>query len=217
MTFNEIAAFVVKKCGVDSLAARTNALSYALFRFDMIWGGRTWRMSQRVHSQVVPADVQVVTLTDPSLEKMINARWGSDLPLRGLAADLVFRADPAAWTGKGQTVGYVEIPKVDDKITLRLIKAPSKAEELLCLCKRKCPVLTGADVPPLEGATQAVVAYTMGDFVQGDLRQYSKAQIHFSEAAAHVQTMIENDTNQAAVAQQLTPEMGDSAGEIPWR
>jgi len=218
MTLAEYASFCAKKVGIDDNLTREEAKAYARLRWKMIWDLRTWRGSLVTHSQAVPAATSEVTLTDTTLGKMVNARWGETESLEGVAADLPFRTDPAAWNTVGKSVAYIERPKDSlGRIVLRLVPAPEVGKDLLCLCKRKCPELTtDLSEPQLEGVDQAMQAYVLGDLCQW-LRQYSKADKHYMEAGGHVQTMIDNDTHQSAASQRLTPEGNDYPGELPWR
>lgn len=220
MTRAEIATFVAQSLGIDDNITRDQAAKFCAARWKMIWDLRLWKQSLVTHTQTVPANSQEITLTDTTLDRMVNARWGTDQQVEGVAADLAFRTDPAAWSEAGTFMGYVERPKDSEKrIVLRLLRAPTEQKDLLCLCKRKCPELTlDASEPTLNGVDQALIAYTFGDMLRFN-RQFAKADSLFAEGKAHVDQMIQIDEQQAAGSQRLVPDDGGNhyAGWIPWR
>lgn len=218
MTLLDYATFVARSVGIDDNITRDQAKRFAQLRWKMIWDLRLWSQSLVTHTQAIPADTQEVTLTETTLDRMVNARWGTNQQVEGLAADIAFRVDPGAWTESGTFQGYVERPKDSSgRIVLRLLRAPTEAKDLLCLCKRKCPeLLLDTDEPQLNGVDQALLAYTHGDVLRW-LRQFSKAQMLFEEGRAHIDQMIQIDEQQAAKSQRLVPDGFDSPGSVPWR
>lgn len=218
MTRSEIATFVAQSLGIDDNITRDQAAKFCAMRWKMIYDLRLWTHSLVTHSQTVPAASQEITLTDTTLDRMVNARWGTDQQVEGVAADLAFRTDPAAWSETGAFQGYVERPKDSEgRIVLRLLRAPAQEKDLLCLCKRKCPELTtDASTPIFNGVDQALIAYTFGDMLRYN-RQFAKANELYAEGKAHVDQMIQIDTQQAARSQRLTPDGTDYPGMVPWR
>ena len=218
MTRLEYATFVAQALGIDDNITRDQAAKFAAFRWKMIWDLRLWKQSQVTHTQTVPAASQEITLTDTTLDRMIAARWGTDQQVEGVAADLAFRTDPAAWSETGTFQGYVERPKDSQgRIVLRLLRAPSQEKDLLCLCKRKCPELTGdSSTAQLNGVDQAIISYTFGDMLRFN-RQFAKANELYAEGKAHIDQMIQIDEQQAAGSQRLTPDGTDYPGRLPWR
>ncbi|MBS0229461.1 MAG: hypothetical protein JSS23_12320 [Proteobacteria bacterium] len=219
MTLYELADFCSQAVGIADNITRDQAKTFIRHRWRMLWGSRTWKQALVTHTQSVPAGTHEVTLTDPILDRMINARWGESQALEGVAPDLAFRTDPRAWDQQGQIVGYTEWQKAaDGLLVIRLMYAPIETKDLLCLCKRKCPeLLTDSSVPQLTAVDQALMAYGQGDLYRW-LRQFSKANQLFEEGAAHVAQMISIDTDQSATSQRLVP--GGSAdaypGAAPW-
>ena len=218
MTRSEIATFVAQSLGIDDNITRDQAAKFCAMRWKMIWDLRLWTQCLVTHTQSVPAASQEITLTDTTLDRMVNARWGSDQQVEGIAADLAFRTDPAAWSETGAFQGYVERPKDSEgRIVLRLLRAPTQTKDLLCLCKRKCPELTtDSSNPTLNGVDQALIAYTFGDMLRFN-RQFAKANELYAEGKAHVDQMIQIDEQQAARSQRLTPDGNDFPGMVPWR
>lgn len=219
MTFYDLGDFCAKAVGIEDNLTRDKAKEFIGLRWKMIWDSRPWKQALVTHTQTVTAGTQEVTLTDPNLDRMVNARWGGSQALDGVAPDLAFRTDPRAWDSTGQILGYTERPKaVDGLLVIRLLRAPVETQDLLCLCKRKCPALVNnSDVPLLSGVDQALLAYGQGDLYRW-LRQFTKADQLFQEAAQHVATMISIDSDQSANSQRLVPESGGNPhpGCLPW-
>lgn len=218
MTRLEIVTFCAQTVGINDNLTRDQATEFVKLRWKMIWDLRLWKQALVTHTQAVPAESDEITLTDTTLDRMVNARWGADQQLEGIAADLAFRTDPAAWDTVGPFQAYVERPKDSEgRIVLRLLRKPDQAKDLLCLCKRKCPELTADGTSPqLNGIDQALIAYTTGDLLRW-LRQYSKAQVLHQEGRAHIDQMVQIEEQQAAGSQRLTPDGDSYPGALPWR
>lgn len=219
MTLLELADFCAQSVGIPDNVTRDQAKTFIRHRWKMLWNSRLWKQALVTHTQSVTAGTQEVTLTGPTLERMVNARWGESQSIEGVAPDLAFRTDPRAWDQAGTVLAYTERPKAaDGLLVIRFLYAPSETKDLLCLCKQKCPELsTDASEPLLSGADLALAAYGQGDLYRW-LRQFSKARELFEEGAAHVAQMISADSEQSATSQRLVP--GGSSlecpGALPW-
>jgi len=218
MTRLEIATFCAASVGLQDNITRDQAAEFVALRWKMVWDLRMWKQALVTHSQTIAAGTQEATLTDTTLDQIIAARWGDSRQLEGVAPDVAWRTDPGAWSETGALVAYTQRPKDSSgRIVLRFLRAPDVQQDLLVLAKRKCPELTlDTDAPTISGADQCLIAYTTGDLLRW-LRQFSKAQLLFEEAKAHLDQMIQIDDHQSAGAQRLTPDGTDYPGAVPWR
>jgi hypothetical protein len=218
MTRLEIATFCAASVGLQDNITRDQAAQFLALRWKMVWDLRLWKQAQVTHAQTVAAGTQEATLSDTTLDQIIAARWGDSRQLEGIAPDVAWRTDPAAWSETGTLVAYTLRPKdAAGRIVMRFLRAPDTEQELLVLAKRRCPELAlDTDAPLISGADQCLIAYTTGDLLRW-LRQFSKAQTLFEEGKGHLDQMIQIDEQQSAASQRLVPDGTDFPGTVPWR
>lgn len=88
---------------------------------------------------------------------------------------------------------------------IKLLQGPSTATSVLCLCKRRCPIISeDADEPLLTNIDNALVAFAQSDMLERQ-RQYAKAAAKAQEAAGQLKIMLNLELEQSASEQRLIP------------
>lgn len=219
MTLQQIVDFTTRKTGVTELEAREEAADYAAARWAMIWNHAIWRQSRHHDTVTVPAGEAVVELP-PEFDLVHAIRIGGVQMLQpSLDIDALFM-DPAGRDQPGTPSSFAVMGKSSaGRVRIRLHRPPSEPATLLVIGKLPFPPLVNPTDTPMgiPGVVECLIAYVLGDLQQG-LRQYAKANEHFTEAAALLAKAVEIETHQNADVRRLipTPQMLECDVDNSW-
>lgn len=233
MTLSELATFITTKLADTDSASVTVCKDFINRRYQMIWDSAIWTETLGIVSQSVAANETTTTIsTAPSitfyqsasvpttyLDFPVAAKFtqtGYDDGLEIVGQDWVsfFQIDPNQWNDVAQRranpTGWTPLPKDGSGyMRIKLIPTPIVAGTVYCLGKLKWVSLGNSDTPALRGIDNALLAFAEGDMLER-ARQYAKAQVKYTEAAAQIQIMRDIEKGQQQLNSMITPSyLGD--------
>lgn len=211
MTLEEIAEYCAAMTGMKDNVTRADALSFAKFRWKMIWGRAFWVQSKMEQPFEVAAEQKEVLL-GTEFDFAVAARWGRDRELIVTSDITLLRTAPLALDTTGSVMGFDPLPRTNDGARIRLYYLPKTADTLLVIGKRRCPELDASFEPNISGGEETLTAFVLGD-LQRKRRQYAKANEHYAEATGHLANMLAIEREQAASDMRIVPHESVTDGE----
>lgn len=233
MTLSEMADFVTTKMmdtESDSVAICKDFINR---RYHMIWDSAIWSESLGTVSQPVLINVADVTLsTAPSvfyyptsssvagtkLDFIVAAKFvptGEESGSETINSDWAtfFQTDPGLFENvssrRAFPSNYVNLPKdASGYCRIKLVPATSQAGNVFALGKLKLQDLGDNDSAVIRGVDNALLAFAEGDMYERS-RQFSKSQVKFTEAAAHIQIMKDLEKGQQQSISRIIPHIND--------
>lgn len=205
MTLLEIATFCAETLGMTDNLTIEQAKKFARARWKMVWDAANWKQAHLEVLDTVPAGVEEVEL--PAEAAFVTGvRIAGNRELLPSDATTQLAVDPMGFGNGGPTYAFSPMPKSDTGAArIRLHRKLDQAQELLVICKRKCPELAAdGDTPLIAGIDQCLIAFTLGDLYRW-LRAFPKANELYSEATAHLMQMKQIETVQTAQTVRLIP------------
>jgi hypothetical protein len=209
MKVADMVDFVCRKVGQTDEQSREACREFVVARYRMLWDRALWRESKTAFSVSVAAGTAEVELpSDPKLESVLALRWGDRQELAHIDRETLLRMDPEAWHKEGEPLAWENAGAGGEtgNLRVRLFQRPREGGTLLVFGKLALRKEVGDEEEPvLTGATTALLAFAEGDMLERK-RQYAKAQLKFSEAQSHVETMIDNEMRQAGAGARIIPD-----------
>jgi len=232
MTLTELANFVTTKLSdtdSDSVAVCKDFINR---RYQMVWDSGLWTETMGVSSKAVEAEDTEVTLDGvPSVTFYQSSSAPDtfvDFPVAmkftetgqddgvGLLNDnwmTFFQIDPNAWENiasrRANPTNFINLPKDSDgKCRIKPVPVPKSDGTIFVLGKLLWVALGETDTPALNGIDNALLAFAEGDMLERS-RQYSKAQIKFTEAASQIQIMRDMEKGQRQSISRIIPYVYD--------
>lgn len=232
MNLDEIVNTVKTKIHDTSSGAAAAAKTFAALRYKMVWDTQLWRDSLAMTSQAVPAETQVVTLAEPSVDLVVAVAIG-DQGITPANFETTFISAREAFNVSGQTVSFVSVSRTNSGLSrLRLLSPPASATTVHVLYKSKIRIIRQGQsvfstlvddgdesvIPAADLALTALVEADMLEYKQA----YAKAQAKQSEALTLLGVARNSERSQAASRFEISAEgLGewtrddwDSAGGI---
>ena len=230
MTLTELADFVTTKLSDTTEDSVTICKDFVNRRYQMIWDSGLWTETMGVASEGVSAgDTEVSLSTAPTIffyqtSSDTSADRRIDFPValkftksgkedgNMLLNDswmTFFQIDPNAWenisTRRSTPTNFMNLPKdASGFCRIKPVPVPDAAGTVFVLGKLKWVELGATDTPALNGIDNALLAFVEGDMLERS-RQYSKAQIKFTEAASHIQIMRDMEKGQRQSISRIIP------------
>lgn len=233
MTLSELAAFVTTKMMDTEADSVSICKDFINRRYHMIWDAAVWTESLGTVTQPVLINVADVTLsTTPSmfyyptsssvtgtkLDFIIAAKFvptGEESGAETINSDWAtfFQTDPGLFENvssrRSFPSNYVNLPKdASGYCRIRLVPATSQAGNVFALGKLKLQNLGDSDSAVIRGIDNALLAFAEGDMYERS-RQFSKSQVKFTEAAAHIQIMKDLEKGQQQSITRIIPQIND--------
>jgi len=232
MTLTELANFVTTKLSDTSSASVAVCKDFVNRRYQMVWDSGLWTETMGVSSKAVAAEDTEVTLDGvPSITFYQSSSAPTtfvDFPVAmkftetgqddgvGLLNDnwmTFFQIDPNAWENianrRTNPTNFINLPKDSGgKCRIKPVPVPKSSGTIFVLGKLLWVALGDDDSPALNGIDNALLAFVEGDMLERS-RQYSKAQIKFTEAASQIQIMRDMEKGQRQSISRIIPYVYD--------
>lgn len=233
MTLSEMADFVTTKMMDTEPDSVVICKDFINRRYHMIWDSAIWSESLGTVSQPVLINVADVTLsTAPSvfyyptsssvagtkLDFIVAAKFvptGEESGSETINSDWAtfFQTDPGLFENvssrRAFPSNYVNLPKdASGYCRIKLVPATSQAGNVFALGKLKLQDLGDNDSAVIRGVDNALLAFAEGDMYERS-RQFSKSQVKFTEAAAHIQIMKDLEKGQQQSISRIIPHIND--------
>lgn len=219
MTIDDIAKFALEKYERVDASHLFRLRSMIKRRYQMIWDQHPWREALVVASQSVTgvgsitAATGVVEIDSATMELVMSARWNS-AELLPIEKGAVFQLDPASLDSVGTPAYFAnDVLASDGSPQVRLYPYPQTTGTLVTLGKKKFTVPADTDTPKLPGVEPALIAFAEADLMER-IGMPDKATAKFTEAAAHVQRLLELERRQSAQMTRLIPWMEGEPGLV---
>lgn len=231
MTLTEIASQVTTTMSDTDSASVTTCKNYINNRYRMAWETSLWTPSLGVVSESVSADATTITIssdpsvfyyptsstvasTAPRMDFPVAVKFtetGQDDGFEVLGADWVkfFQLDPNIWNDvasrRSTPENFVNLPKdASENCRIKPMPVPNKAGTAYVLGKLKFTELGDSDSPAIQGLSNVLIAYAMGDMLERSM-QFQKAQAKFTEATQLLGICRDLDRVQQDTTMQIIP------------
>ena len=233
MTLSEIASFVCTKMMDTEAPSVAVCKDFIKRRYQMIWDSGVWTESLGTVSQAVTANTAEVTLSSnptvfyyptsattvgTKMDFIVAAKFvktGEEDGQETVNSDWAtfFQIDPGIFENvsnrRNFPANYANLPRdASGNCRIRLIPATSTDGTLFALGKLKLQNLTDNDTPVIRGIDNALLAFAEGDMYERS-RQFQKAQVKFTEAAAQIQIMRDLEKGQQQSVTRIIPVVND--------
>ena len=228
MTLTELSNFVTTKLSDTDSSSVSVCKDFINRRYQMIWDSGLWDETLRVASKAVTAqDTEIVIDSTPTITFYQSSsapitkidfpvairftKTGDTDGIDVLNEEWVtfFQLDPNIWNNvssrRATPTNFINLPKDGSgNCRMKPVPVPDAAGTLFVLGKLKWVTLGDDDSPILNGIDNALLAFAEGDMLERS-RQYQKAQLKFTEAAAHVQIMRDLENGQKQNISRIIP------------
>ena len=228
MTLTELADFVTTKLSDTTEDSVTVCKDFVNRRYQMIWDSGLWTETMGVASKAVAAEDTEITLDGvptitfyqsssapttfidfPVALKFTKTGKDDGVMLLNESWMTFFQIDPNAWenisTRRSTPTNFMNLPKdASGFCRIKPVPVPKDAGSVFVLGKLQWVELGATDTPALNGIDNALLAFVEGDMLERE-RQYSKAQIKFTEAASHIQIMRDMEKGQRQSISRIIP------------
>lgn len=233
MTLSEMADFVCVKMMDTEEESVVACKSFINRRYHMIWDSAIWNETLGAVSQPVLANTSEVVFETPPqtfyypsslyssgtfLDFIVAAKFvptGEEAGSEIINSDwfTFFQTSPGIFedtvTNRGRPSNFVSIPKSQGGLCrIKLVPVTSTAGVVFAIGKLLLANLGDTEAPVLRGIDNALLAFAEGDMYERS-RQFSKAQVKFTEAAAHIQIMKDIEKGQQQSITRIIPQSND--------
>jgi len=232
MTLTELADFVTTKLSDTAPDSVSICKDFINRRYQMVWDSGLWTETMGVSSKAVAAeDTEIVLDGVPSITfyqssstpttfidfpvalKFTETGKDDGIMLLNDSWMTFFQIDPNAWENvtnrRANPTNFINLPKDSGgKCRIKPVPVPKSAGSVFVLGKLKFVELGDTDSPALNGVDNALLAFAEGDMLERS-RQYSKAQVKFTEAASHIQIMRDMEKGQMQSTSRIIPYVYD--------
>tara|TARA_R110000751_G_scaffold238309_2_gene339167 strand:+ start:158 stop:883 length:726 start_codon:yes stop_codon:yes gene_type:complete len=228
MTLTELSNFVTTKLSDTDSSSVSICKDFINRRYQMIWDSGLWDETLGVASKAVSAeDTEIVIDSTPTITFYQSSsvpitkidfpvairftKTGDTDGINVLNEEWVtfFQLDPNIWNNissrRATPTNFINLPKDGSgNCRMKPVPVPDAAGTLFVLGKLKWVTLGDDDSPILNGIDNALLAFAEGDMLERS-HQYQKAQLKFTEAAAHVQIMRDLENGQKQNISRIIP------------
>lgn len=194
MTLDAMAAFVCAKVGKLDDYSKTLCAGFINRRYQMVWDAEEWK-DTKYYTAVTPSPADRVTIPT-TVDRVTGVRFGA----ASTWLEYVSIEEDAQLTYSGTDPAYYrELNTVAGGVSTRtiiFIPAPTTVQAVVLVVKRAFIELTGGDSPIIRNADNVLTTYATGDMLEY-LKQYAKAQLKFTEAAAQLDLLRKVEQEQA--------------------
>src|SRR5581483_10877723 len=217
MTFSEIASLACAKVKKEDNFALINCLKFVKARDREIYESYNWKAAQTIVTRTTDVNTQVDTLEVPEASHVLSVRVNGVL-LDPVATSYVFESSAIDFDNAGKPKFYDEfysattqVPSIRFYPPLEAVEGESYEVVILC----KAAYNTAATSPAIPHASNALIAYTVGDMWEY-LQNGGKAQVKFGEAKTLLETAQQSDTPPALKSRMTTnlTATGNSLAEL---
>jgi hypothetical protein len=235
MTLTELADQITTKMSDTDSASVVTCKKFINNRYRMMFQASLWTNSMGVVSTTVSAEDEIITLSDdptifyyptsstvastaPKLDFIVAVRFtetGKEDGAECVGASWVqfFQLNPNMWNNtsnrRANPQNFVPLPPdASGNCRIKPIATPKNAGTLYALGKLKFVEMGDSDSPVINGAENALLAYSEGDMLERSM-QYQKAQVKFTEAANLLQICRDLDNVQQDKVSVIIPAVVD--------
>lgn len=213
MTLAEIKTYTTSKLGITDSAALAMAELFAKQRWRVIWNEYDWRIARYSETKAISANSTDDITLDQHFDTIKAVRWAETYDLEAISDISALQLDPMGYSQIGQPVAFIRVgkPAGNTNPTIRLLKYPSTAGNILVIGKRKAIELsTSADdvdnctIVPIPGGAECLCEFVMADLCEW-LRQYDAATRYMQKAGILLDKMKEIESAQSTEIRRIVP------------